>query len=76
MLAATKVKMSGSEKIITKKNTFNISSIKSGSFWKFHDEVVQNSGKEMYIKSVLHVQSGFLLIRADFFLSVFAAVAA
>ena len=29
------------------------------SLWKFHVVVVQNSGKEMYKKSVLHVQSCF-----------------
>ena len=29
------------------------------SFWKFHAVVVQNNGQEMYIKSVLHVQSCF-----------------
>ena len=29
------------------------------SFWKFHVVVVQNNGKEMYKKSVLHVQSCF-----------------
>ena len=27
--------------------------------WKFHVVVVQNNGKEMYKKSVLHVQSYF-----------------
>ena len=30
------------------------------SFWKFHDVVVQNNSKEMYKKSVLHMQSCFL----------------
>ena len=29
------------------------------SLWKFHVVVVQNNGKEMYKKSVLHVQSCF-----------------
>ena len=29
------------------------------SFWKFHVVVVQNNGKEMYKKSVLHLQSCF-----------------
>ena len=29
------------------------------SFWKFHVVVMQNNGKEMYKKSVLHVQSCF-----------------
>ena len=32
--------------------------------------VVQNNGKEMYIKSVQHVQSCFLLIRPIVFLFV------
>ena len=41
-------------------NTYDISSIKI--FWTFHVVVVQNNGKEMYKKSVLHVQ-GCLLIR-------------
>ena len=31
-----------------------------GSFWKFHIVIMQNSGKEMYKKSVLLVQSCFL----------------
>ena len=39
-----KEKMSGGEK-------------KVKSFWKFHVVLVQNNGKEMYKKSVLHVQS-------------------
>ena len=38
-------------------NTYDISSIKS--LWKFDVVVVQNNGKEMYKKSVLHVQSCF-----------------
>ena len=29
------------------------------SFWKFYVVVVQNNGKEMYKKSVMHVQSCF-----------------
>ena len=33
------------------------------SFWKFNVVVVRNNGKELYKKSVLHVQSCFLLIR-------------
>ena len=39
----------------------NFRSCKSGlrSFWKFHLVVVQNNCKEMYKKSVLHVQSCF-----------------
>ena len=36
-------------------NTYDISSIKS--LWKFDVVVVQNNGKEMYKKSVLHVQN-------------------
>ena len=53
-----KVKMSGSEKKVNG-NTYDISSIKLRSFWKFHVVVVQNNGKEMYKKSVLHVKSCF-----------------
>ena len=52
-----KEKMSGSDKKKVNENTYDISSIKS--FWKFHVAVVQNNGKEMYKKSVLHVQSCF-----------------
>ena len=44
MLAATKVQMSWQQKEL-------------GSFWKIQVVVVQNNGKEMYKKSVLHVQS-------------------
>ena len=54
MLGATRVKMSDSEKKV--KNTYDISSIKRVTR-KFHVVVVQNNGKEMYKKSVLHVQS-------------------
>ena len=52
MLAANKVKMSGSEKKVNR-NTYNISSIKrvTGKFWKFHVVVVQNNGKKMYKKA-------------------------
>ena len=39
-------------------NAYNISSIKRVT-GKFHFVVVQNNGKEMYKKSVLHVQSCF-----------------
>ena len=46
-----------SEKNVNK-NTYDISSIKK-SFWKFYVVVVQNNGKEMYKKCVLHVQSWF-----------------
>ena len=52
-----KEKMSGSEKKV-KENTYDISSIKK-SFWKFHVAVVQDNGKEIYKKSVMHVQSCF-----------------
>ena len=42
-------------------NTYDISSIKrvTKKFLKFRVVVVQNNGKEMYKKSVLHVQSCF-----------------
>ena len=33
--------------------------VQQRSFWKFHIAVVQNNGKEMYKKGVLHVQSCF-----------------
>ena len=53
MLAATKVKMSSSEK----KNGEQVHGIQHflyktilGSFWKFHVVVVENKGKEMYKK--------------------------
>ena len=46
--------MSSSEEK-SENNTYDISSIKS--LWKFHAVVVQNNGKEMHKKSVLHVQS-------------------
>ena len=46
MLAATKVKMSGSEKTKWIRNT-NISSIKRVTR-KFHVLVLRNNGKEMY----------------------------
>ena len=35
--------------------------LQAGSFWKFHVVVVQNNGKEMYKKSVLHVKSCLLI---------------
>ena len=62
MVAAIRMKISDSEKKKKlNKNTSDISSIKrvTRSFWKFHVAVVQNNGKEMYKKSVLHVQSFF-----------------
>ena len=57
--------MSGSEKKVNE-NTYDISSknrVTKICFWKFHVVVVQNNGKEMYKKSVLHGQSCFLLMR-------------
>ena len=50
LLCKCKEKMSGSQKK---------SERELRSFWKFHVVVVQNNGKEMYKKSVLHVQSRF-----------------
>ena len=50
MLAATRVKMSDSEKRVNK-NTSDISSIKRVTrkfLWKFHLTVEQNKGKQMY----------------------------
>ena len=58
MLVATKVKMSGSEKKSEQEQVRHFLH-KTGSFWKFLVVVVQNNGKEMYKKSVLHVQSFF-----------------
>ena len=52
-----KVKMRGSAKK-KKVNVYDISSIKRVTK-KFHVVVMQNNGKEMYKKSVLHVQSCF-----------------
>ena len=57
MLAATRVKMSDSEQRVNK-NTSDILSIKRVTR-KIHVTVVQNNGKEMYWKGVLHVQSCF-----------------
>ena len=53
MLAATNVKKSGSEKK-KNKNAYDSSSIKRVTR-KFRVVVVQNNGKEMYKRSVLHV---------------------
>ena len=67
MLAARKVKMSGSEKEkkTKHKNTYDISSIKRVARnvleFSLHIVVVQNNGKEMYKKSVLRVQSCFFV---------------
>ena len=52
MLAATEVKMSGSEKKKTNKQTMNKNTL--GSFWKFHVVVVQNNVTEMYKKCAAH----------------------
>ena len=60
MLAATKVKMSDSEKKTVNENTADTSSMAIKRVTRtFHVAVVQNNGKEMYNKSVLHVQSCF-----------------
>ena len=51
MLAATKVKMSGSEKTEwTGTQTFSPKNVLIGGSKKFHVLVVQNIGKEMYKK--------------------------
>ena len=60
MLAATKVKMSGSEKNRVSRNT-NISSVKRVS--RNHVLLVQNNGKEMYKKVCYTCRVVFLLIR-------------
>ena len=60
MLAATKVKICGSEKKKMNKKTYDIPSIKRVT--RMFLEVVQNDGKEMYKTSVLHVQSCFFAI--------------
>ena len=60
--AATKVKMSGSVKKANRRNTYHISSIKRVTRM-FHVVVVQNNGNARNVqKSVLHLQSCFLLI--------------
>ena len=78
MLEATRVKMSDSEKRVNK-NTSDIPFTKRVTR-KFLVTVVQNNGKEMYKKRVLHVQShAFLLIRpivVVFFFTVLVAFAA
>ena len=68
-----KEKMGGSEKKVNE-NTYDIFSIKS--FWKFHVVVVKNNGKEMYKKSVLHVQSYFFLLIGPIVVSVWLWFAA
>ena len=69
MLAASKVKISGSEKENEQEHkqiffvkTYDISSLK-GATRKFHVVVVQQQWQRNVQKSVLHVQSCFLLIR-------------
>ena len=47
----------------TNRNTCDISSTKRVKTRKFHVVIVQNNGKEMSQKSVLQVQSCFLLIK-------------
>ena len=57
MLAATKVKMSGKEKIVNK-NTYDISSIKRVT--RSRVVVVQKTAKKLNVqKSELHVRSCF-----------------
>ena len=53
-----KVKMSGSEKNKVNENTYDLSSIKSVTrkFLEVSRFRWQNNGKEMYKKSVLHVE--------------------
>ena len=52
-----KEKMSGSDKKSEREHVRHF--LHKKSFWKFHVAVVQNNGKEMYKKSVLHVQGCF-----------------
>ena len=68
MLAATNVKMSGSEQRNSEQE--HIPCIKRVTKRRFHVVVVQNNGKEC----VLHPQSYILRIRHIGFLSVLAAV--
>ena len=76
-LTAVKVDSFFTTKIPLTWNTYDISSIKRVTR-RFHIVVVQNNGKEMYKKSVLHVQSCFLLIRpvilSVYFFTVLVAV--
>ena len=62
MVAASEVKISGRGKKNANGNTNDISSIQRVTR-KFHVVGVQTNGKEMYKKSVLHVQSCFALIK-------------
>ena len=74
MLAATKMKMSGStekkkkKKTYTQKNTYDVFSTRkrvTRNFLEFsvHIVVVQNNGKEMYKKVCCTCKVAFLLIR-------------
>ena len=71
--------MSGSEKIVNE-NTYDIFLKKRAGelrrFWQFYLVVVQNDGKEMYKKSVLHVQSCFFANYTYCFFTVLVAFAA
>ena len=60
MLAATNARLNERSEKKVNKNTYEISSVKRVTR-KFHVVVVQNNGKEMYKKSVLHVQSCFFV---------------
>ena len=63
MLAATNARWKwAAVKKKVNENTYDISSIKK-SFWRFHDVVVQNNGKEMYKKVCCTCKVAFLLIR-------------
>ena len=62
MLAATKVKISGSEK---KKSEQEHLKRVTRKLMEFLLVVVQNNGKEMYKKSVPHVQSCFSITRVS-----------
>ena len=61
MLAATRVKLSDSDKKSEQEHVqqFLHKTCKLRSFWKFHVAVVQNNRKEMYKTSELHVQGCF-----------------
>ena len=76
MLAATKVKLRGSEKKEANWNTYDISCIKRVDR-KFHVVVVKNSGKEMYTKSAMHQLMFFCFCFICFsgFFAVLVAVA-
>ena len=73
MLAATRVKMSDSEKKVNK-NTYDISSIKrvTRKFLEVHVIVVQNNGKEMYKQVCCMCKIAFVLIRPIVVFSTFS----